>query len=153
MSETTRRNVLVGAAGAGAAAVLAACGSDTSSDTGSTGNTGGQAAPTAAGQQQGGQQAGSAALAKTSDIPVGGGKVFKEQDVVVTQPTQGNFKAFSATCTHQGCPVTSVANGTINCNCHLSKFSAADGSVKGGPAKAPLAAKNVTVQGDSIVLA
>jgi Rieske Fe-S protein len=49
--------------------------------------------------------------------------------------------------------VSSVANGTINCPCHNSKFSVTDGSVKGGPAKKPLAAKNVTVQGDSIVLA
>jgi Rieske Fe-S protein len=155
MSETTRRNVLAGAAGVGAAAVLAACGSN-SSDTGSTGgsdsNTAGQAAPTATGQQQGGQQAGAGAI-KKSDIPVGGGKVIKEQNVVVTQPTAGEFKAFSAKCTHAGCLVGSVANGTINCPCHGSKFSAADGSVKGGPATSPLASKSVTANGDSLTVA
>jgi nitrite reductase/ring-hydroxylating ferredoxin subunit len=150
MSETTRRNVLAGAAGVGAAAVLAACGSN-SSDTGSTGgsnNNGWQAAPTA-----GQQPAGSGALAKKSEIPVGGGKVLAEQGVVVTQPVAGEFKAFSAKCTHAGCLVGSVAGGTIICPCHNSKFSATDGSVKGGPASSALAAKNVTVQGDDIVLA
>jgi Rieske Fe-S protein len=154
MSETTRRNVLAGAAGVGAAAVLAACGGN-SSDTGSTGGTdsngGGQAAPTT-GQQQGGQQTGGAAI-KKSDIPVGGGKVIAEQGVVVTQPTAGQFKAFSAKCTHAGCTVGSVSNGTINCPCHGSKFSAADGSVKNGPATAPLASKTLTDSGDNLTVA
>jgi Rieske Fe-S protein len=150
MSETTRRSVLAGAAGVGAAAVLAACGTDspTPAPNPGTDTNGGQAAPTA-----GGQQAGSGVLAKASEIPVGGGKVIEGQKVVVTQPTAGQFKAFSATCTHAGCLVSSVVNGTINCPCHASKFSATDGSVQGGPAKSPLAAKNVTVQGDSVVLA
>ncbi|GII21690.1 Rieske (2Fe-2S) protein [Planosporangium mesophilum] len=155
MSETTRRGVIAGAAGVGAAAVLAACGSDTSSpapNTGTDSSGGAPSAPAASGQQQGGQQAG-AALAKTNEIPVGGGKVIESQKLVVTQPVAGEYKAFTAVCTHSGCLVTTVANGTINCPCHGSKFSAADGSVKGGPAKAPLAAKPVNVQGDSIVLA
>ena len=72
--------------------------------------------------------------------------------VVVTQPTAGVFKAFTAVCTHQGCIVASVANGTINCPCHGSMYSVADGSVKGGPAPAPLAAVPVTVAGDTITL-
>jgi Rieske Fe-S protein len=153
MSETTRRGVLAGAAGVGAAAVLAACGSsnDSSSSGSGTANTP-AAAPTTAGQQQGGQTGGGTAI-KAGDIPVGGGKIFKEQNVVVTQPTAGEFKAFSSTCTHMGCPVTAIANGTINCNCHQSKFSVADGSVKGGPATKPLPAKTVTVSGDSITVA
>jgi Rieske Fe-S protein len=155
MSETTRRGLLAGAAGVGAAAVLAACGND-SSNTGSGGSDAGSGAqagstPTA-GQEQGGQTGGGSGI-KTSDIPVGGGKVFKEQNVVVTQPTAGQFRAFSATCTHQGCPVGSVENGVIICPCHQSKFSAADGSVKSGPAKAPLPAKNVTVSGGNLTIA
>ncbi|GAA1788390.1 Rieske (2Fe-2S) protein [Planosporangium flavigriseum] len=159
MSETTRRNVLAGAAGVGAAAVLAACGGS-NSDTGSTADTNnnaganpaGPAAPTTAGQRQGGQQAGGSAI-KTSDIPVGGGKVFTEQGVVVTQPTAGQFKAFSAKCTHAGCNVNSVSGGAINCPCHGSRFSATDGSVQAGPARSPLAAKTVTVNGDSLTIA
>jgi Rieske Fe-S protein len=153
MSETTRRTVLAGAAGVGAAALLAACNSDDGSGTGNGSDGGQQAAPTAGGQQQAGQQGGGAALAKTSEIPVGGGKVIDGKSVVVTQPVAGQFKAFSSTCTHAGCTVSSVSNGTINCPCHGSRFSVKDGSVKSGPAPSGLAEKNVTVQGDSVVLA
>jgi Rieske Fe-S protein len=84
---------------------------------------------------------------------VGGGTVLAEQDVVVTQPTAGEFRAFSATCTHQGCPVSEVADGTINCNCHGSKFAVADGSVVDGPAKKPLPERRITVTGEEILLA
>jgi Rieske Fe-S protein len=76
-------------------------------------------------------------------VPVGGGTVFPDQSVVVTQPTPGEFRAFSAICTHQGCTVNAVSGGTINCPCHGSKFNITDGSVAAGPAKAPLAAKQV----------
>ncbi|MEV6811726.1 Rieske (2Fe-2S) protein [Micromonospora sp. NPDC051296] len=93
------------------------------------------------------------ALATLADIPVGGGQIFAEAGVVVTQPTAGTIKAYSATCTHQGCTVTSVADGTIVCACHNSVFDIADGSVRSGPAGAPLAAANVTVDGDAIRLA
>ncbi|MFF3502849.1 Rieske (2Fe-2S) protein [Streptomyces sp. NPDC003247] len=92
-------------------------------------------------------------LARTADIPVGGGKIFKDEKVVVTQPTEGDFKAFSAVCTHQGCTVASVADGTINCPCHRSSFKISDGAPTGGPATTPLPAERITVQGDSIVLA
>jgi nitrite reductase/ring-hydroxylating ferredoxin subunit len=94
-----------------------------------------------------------AALASTSDIPVGGGAVFAEQDVVVTQPAAGEFRAFSATCTHQGCPVTEVVDGTINCNCHGSKFAVEDGSVVDGPADTPLPERDISVTGEQIRLA
>ena len=71
-------------------------------------------------------------------IPVGGGKVFGDQQVVVTQPTAGQFKAFTSICTHMGCPVAEVADGTINCHCHGSRFDIATGEVKQGPATRPL---------------
>ena len=89
------------------------------------------------------------AIAKTADVPVGSGVIVDE--VVVTQPTAGVFKGFSTTCTHAGCAVNKVANGTIDCPCHGSKYNL-DGSVANGPATKPLEAKTVTVQGDSIVL-
>ena len=73
--------------------------------------------------------------------------------MVVTQPTAGDFKAFSATCTHQGCKVNAVTDGTIVCPCHKSMFSIEDGAVTGGPAKRPLPAKTISVEGDSILLA
>lgn len=93
------------------------------------------------------------ALAAAAAIPVGGGMIFAELDLVVTQPSAGQFKAFSATCTHQGCAVTSVADGQIVCACHGSYFAVADGAVTGGPAGAPLPERAVSVQNGSIVLA
>ncbi|MBX7266812.1 Rieske (2Fe-2S) protein [Micromonospora sp. Llam7] len=96
---------------------------------------------------------GTPALASLADIPVGGGAIFADAGVVVTQPTEGTIKAYSATCTHQGCTVTSVADGTIVCACHNSVFDIADGSVRSGPAGAPLPAATVTVDGDAIRLA
>ncbi|MFZ3556552.1 MULTISPECIES: Rieske (2Fe-2S) protein [unclassified Streptomyces] len=92
-------------------------------------------------------------LTKTSAIPVGGGKVFPDDKVVVTQPAKGDFKAFSAVCTHQGCTVKDVSGGTINCPCHGSKFKIADASVAGGPAPRPLDARQIKVTGNSITLA
>lgn len=92
-------------------------------------------------------------LAKTSDVPPGGGVVLGDKGVVVVQPQQGTFKAFTSTCTHQGCTVANVQGETINCTCHGSKFNIADGSVAEGPATQPLAEKKIAVQGDSIQLA
>lgn len=97
--------------------------------------------------------AGGAELASTSDIPVGGGKIFKDRKIVVTQPTKDEFKAFSAICTHQGCTVSTVANGTIDCPCHGSKYRITDASVVAGPAPRPLPAERITVEGNSIRLA
>ncbi|WP_327693918.1 Rieske (2Fe-2S) protein [Streptomyces sp. NBC_00459] len=92
-------------------------------------------------------------LATTADIPVGGGKIFKDEQVVVTQPKKGEFKAFTSICTHQQCPVANVTGGTINCTCHGSKFNITDGSVANPPATQPLAEKKITVAGNSIRLA
>jgi Rieske Fe-S protein len=89
------------------------------------------------------------AIAKTADVPVGSGVIV--DDVVITQPVAGEFKGFSSTCTHKGCAVNKVADGTIDCPCHGSKFNL-DGTVAKGPATKPLESKAVSVQGDSIVL-
>ena len=91
-------------------------------------------------------------LAKTSDIPVGGGKIFDAEKVVVTQPVAGEFKAFTAVCQHMGCTVASVSGGTINCPCHGSKYKITDASVVAGPAPRPLPAKQITVKGGDITL-
>ena len=87
-----------------------------------------------------------------ADIPVGGGKVFDALKVVVTQPTAGDFKAFSAICTHQGCMVNGVSNGVITCPCHGSQFDAATGAVRQGPATRPLPPKSVSVGSDGITV-
>jgi Rieske Fe-S protein len=96
---------------------------------------------------------GGGTLAKTSAVPVGGGMIFTDRKVVVTQPTQGDFKAFSAVCTHLGCTVSTVSGGTINCPCHGSKFRIADASVAAGPAPRPLPAQPITVKDGEILLA
>jgi Rieske Fe-S protein len=137
-ASTPSRRVVVAAVGAaGLALTLNACGSEDDSSSSSSSDT----------------AAGGSVLAKTSDIPEGGGKIFKDSGVVVTQPTAGEFKAFSSKCTHQGCAVTGITDGVITCPCHKSEFSVADGSVKKGPATQPLPEEKITVSGDSITLA
>ncbi|MFE3853723.1 Rieske (2Fe-2S) protein [Streptomyces griseorubiginosus] len=149
-----RRTVVAAVGAAGLAVALTACGSDSDSSDSSTSqadqNAGGGGASSDSGASSG---SGGTALAKTSDIPEGGGTIFKDKGVVVTQPTAGTFKAFSSKCTHQGCAVGSVAKGVIVCPCHNSEFSVEDGSVKKGPATQPLPAAQITVSGDSITLA
>jgi nitrite reductase/ring-hydroxylating ferredoxin subunit len=100
----------------------------------------------------GGAGSASGVTAKTADIPVGSGTIFPAAQTVITQPKSGEFKAFTAVCTHQQCIVADVTN-TINCQCHGSKFSITDGSVVNPPAQTPLAAKKVTVTGDTVSVA
>ncbi|MEE1942032.1 Rieske (2Fe-2S) protein [Streptomyces sp. TRM 70361] len=151
---TSRRSVLAAAGAVSLATTLTAC-SDSGNDSGyvdsgsadQQSGQSGQEQSDEAGGGDGGQE-----LAQASDIPEGGGTVFKDQKVVVTQPNPGEYKAFSAVCTHQGCLVSSVADGAIVCSCHNSRFSIADGSVQGGPATQPLAQANVSVEGGSVRL-
>lgn len=88
-------------------------------------------------------------IAGTADIPVGSGLIV--DGVVVTQPSKGVFAGFSAVCTHAGCTVSEIVDGTIVCPCHGSRFNL-DGSVANGPASRPLDARAVSVRGDSIIL-
>ncbi|MGV9627207.1 Rieske (2Fe-2S) protein [Streptomyces sp. NPDC003487] len=129
-SGPTRRTVVAAVGVAGAAVALTACGSGGGGDTSAKGTV----------------------VAKTSEIPEGGGKILTEHQVVVTQPTAGSFKAFSAKCTHQGCAVSGIRDGVITCPCHHSEFSIADGSVKKAPATRPLPEVPITVSGSDITL-
>ncbi|HZP53828.1 Rieske (2Fe-2S) protein [Actinocrinis sp.] len=157
---SSRRTVLRAAGVGGAAAAIgltaAACSSSSSgSSTGSSQNNaaagGGSSASAGSGSGSG---SGSSALAATSDIPVDGGKIVNtDGGIVITQPASGTYKAFTAICTHSGCTVGSVSDNQITCPCHGSVFSAKDGSVINGPAQAPLAAKNIKVDGGQIFLA
>ena len=151
--DLSRRGVLRGTAvGALALPVLAACGSD-GGDAGGAGGGGAEGGGETGGG--GGADGGSAgdALGSTSDVPVDGGVILPDQKTVLTQPGDGDIKAFTAVCTHQGCVVASVSDGTINCECHGSKFSIADGSVVNGPATSPLDEIAISVDGDTITLA
>lgn len=88
----------------------------------------------------------------TADVPVGGGVILEDSPYLVTQPTEGEYKAFSKVCTHQGCPVSEIKGESIKCFCHGSEFSITDGSVTQGPADKPLDAVNANVSGDTITL-
>lgn len=145
----TRRTVLAGTLGGLSLPLLAACGSGSTS----TPVAAPSRVPGGGASGSGTTHAGAGTpLGPTSAVPVGGGTVFKDQQVVVTQPRAGEFKAFSAVCTHQGCLVDSVSGGEIVCPCHGSAFSAKDGSVVAGPAPAPLPAESIKVSGGTIRL-
>jgi Rieske Fe-S protein len=91
-------------------------------------------------------------LAAVGDIPVGGGKIFTAEKVVVTQPAADEYRAFSAVCTHVGCLVNQVADGTIDCPCHGSQFRITNGAVVTGPAMSPLPPKKIKIEAGKVVL-
>ncbi|MEU7280514.1 Rieske (2Fe-2S) protein [Streptomyces sp. NPDC045431] len=133
-ASTPRRTVLAASAAA-TAALVTACGGGGDGE----------------GPTDGGSPAGEE-LARAADIPVGGGRIFADRQVVVTQPSEGEFRAFSAICTHQRCTVGSVANGVIRCPCHGSTFRVEDASVVTGPATRPLPAREISVSEGAIRL-
>ena len=156
----TRRHALGAAAMVGVAVpTLAACSGDAddvASDPDAT--SGGTSPSTPTSSIPGSSTPGSStptssapadALATKADIPVGGGVIFADAGVVITQPTEGTFHGFTIVCTHQGCQVNSVTD-TINCPCHNSTYSIEDGSVVGGPAPAPLTDVPLDIEGNNI---
>ena len=150
---STRRVVLLGAGALGATAVLAGCGTD-SSGTNPNGtdfdNDPIPAGSTAAdGTNSGGGNG--TVLVAASEVAVGGGVI--KGDLVITQPAEGTYKAFSKVCTHQGCDVSEIADGQIVCRCHNSFFSIKDGAPTAGPATKPLAETKVELDGDNVVTA
>jgi Rieske Fe-S protein len=132
--------------------VLAACGGSSSTPAAqppASSDTSGASSPSGDG--------GATALVAVADVPVGGGVILKQQNIVVTQPTKNTFEGFSATCTHQGCQLATVSDGTINCGCHGSQFAITDGANVTGPSGsaagsvAALGKVPVTRQGADIV--
>jgi Rieske Fe-S protein len=154
----SRRALLIGA-GATCAAMVTGCTTYDANNGGFLGQSSAPGRATASSASGEGSAAGTPAtsapaanvLATTSEVPDGGGKIIDGKNIVLTQPQAGSFRAFTAVCTHQGCIVSTVSGGTINCPCHGSKFSIKDGSVVNGPATAPLAAITIKVEGTSIV--
>jgi Rieske Fe-S protein len=163
-STATRRGVLAGVGLVGLAGVITACGAGGTSSSPSGGtNTGGTntsgattgapgGAGTASSDPASSDPGAAGALTSTSEIPVGSGMIFPAQQVVVTQPTAGEYKAFTAVCTHMGCIVNQISDGTIDCPCHGSEYSIKTGAVVRGPAPLPLAAKKIKITGDNIFL-
>lgn len=132
-----RRTALAGAGVAATALTLTACTT-----------YGGSEAPAPAPANGVREQGQGVELAKVADVPVGGGLI--SGDTVITQPSEGSFQGFSATCTHLGCKVNEVVGGLIKCPCHKSDFNL-DGTVAGGPAPRPLDGRSIRVDGDRIV--
>ncbi|WP_028652260.1 Rieske (2Fe-2S) protein [Nocardioides halotolerans] len=150
------RRTLGGLAAAGVGVpLLAACADEPETGSEPTRSPSSASAPSSgdAPTETGGAAPGGEALTTTAAVEVGGGAIFPDQEVVVTQPTAGEFKCFTAVCTHQGCLVSSVSDGTINCDCHGSQYSIENGEVEQGPATFPLDEVPITVSGDSISLA
>ncbi|UQA96097.1 Rieske (2Fe-2S) protein [Streptomyces halobius] len=114
-----RRTMLRGAALAGAAGFgLAACSPE---------NGDASAGPTAP-----------VDLGSAAEVPVGGARLYREDRLVVSQPAKGEFKCFSAKCTHAGCVLTEIEKKQGTCPCHGSRFDVTTGEVIQGPASDPL---------------
>jgi nitrite reductase/ring-hydroxylating ferredoxin subunit len=143
--DPTRRAFVRGICGTVYAAALAGCGDGHRSAAPAAPGPGTPPRPTAPTGTE-------PALVATSDIPVGGGKIFPNHRLVVTRPAAGDLRAFTAICTHDGCTLTAVADATINCPCHGSRFAITDGAVVMGPATRALTSRTIRVQGDSIIL-
>ncbi|MGL5858466.1 MAG: Rieske (2Fe-2S) protein [Angustibacter sp.] len=139
----SRRSVVRGAGALLATGTaLAACGEGDSPPASSTGSAATSAAPSGGGVE----------LGPAADVPVGGGMIFADAKVVVSQPEQGTFKAFSTTCTHKQCAVTEIDGDAVVCPCHGSRFSLTDGSPTQGPATAPLEPRQVQESGGALTL-
>lgn len=153
MTAINRRRALSGSAAVAVGVpLLVACGDDadtSASDPATSSSPDASSSPS----EDGAAAAGGAVLASAADVPVGGCLVVPDAKVVVTQPAEGDFRAFTAVCTHQGCLVETSSDGEIPCPCHASRFSLEDGSPLSGPATAALAAVEITVDGDSITRA
>ncbi|MEL4504096.1 Rieske (2Fe-2S) protein [Luteococcus sp. H138] len=87
---------------------------------------------------------------KAAEVPVGSAKIIEDSNFVVSQPTAGEYKAFTRLCPHAGCKVSQVEKAEIVCTCHNSRFSAADGSRLSGPAAAGLGKATAKLEGDTV---
>src|SRR5215217_1896728 len=159
------------ALGVGAAcASLVACGGGASSSGGGDsggGNSGGGGPYGGGGSGGGGSdggskassggdaQAGGAAIASESEVAPGSAYKFEDSGnpAVLVHLKSGDFVAYSAVCTHQGCTVA-YKGGKLACPCHGSVFDPAKGAeVVAGPAPTPLPEIPVKVEGGQVVRA
>src|SRR5215210_6821035 len=157
--------------GVGAAcASLVACGGGASSggsgggksggdsgggDYGGGGSGGGSSGGGSQGSSGGDAKAGGAAIAGESEVAPGSAVTFKDSGnpAVLVHLKNGDFVAYSAICTHQGCKVA-YQGGNLACPCHGSVFDPAKGAeVVAGPAPRPLPEIPVKVQGGEVVRA
>ena len=149
--DASRRAVMGGLVGMGVGMpLLSACGSE--EDSGGSDDATDTGSGNGAGGAEGSGTTSSGTIGKTSDVPVGSAKIYKGEKVMISQPIEGQFKAFSTICTHEQCAITKLDGAEIECSCHLSRFKIADGSVAEGPATKPLAELKVTVTGEDLTV-
>ncbi|MFJ2646822.1 Rieske (2Fe-2S) protein [Streptomyces sp. NPDC087420] len=130
-----RRTVLKGAALAGAAGLgVAACSTES--------KLGHAETPTPTAPEP---------LGAASEVPVGGAKLYREQRVIVYCPAKGEYKGFSAQCTHAGCLLEKLEGTIGDCPCHGSRFDVTTGEAVHGPATVPLPKVPVRLEGDNLV--
>jgi Rieske Fe-S protein len=75
-----------------------------------------------------------------SDVPPGRAVQFSDANgdpAWLLHEPNGDFRAFSAICTHAGCAVD-LSGGEFVCPCHGGSYSAATGAVLAGPPPSPL---------------
>lgn len=92
--------------------------------------------------------------AKLSEVPVNSGKIFKfgNKPGILVHTSTGEFKAFSAVCTHLEC-IVQYRDDTkqIWCACHNGQYNLSGKNI-GGPPPRPLEEFKVNTRGDEIVV-
>lgn len=82
----------------------------------------------------------------------GGWLLINERKVLVLNTGNNEFSALTSICTHTGCDNEwSFSNSVLICGCHDSRFDT-NGNVLSGPASAPLASFEVTVQNNTVTV-
>lgn len=140
-----RREVLGIATAATAAVALSACAAEPEAID--------STAPSATVDEAPAELSGEILLGLASDVMVGSGNKFMVDEmltILVTQPKAGDYRGFSATCTHSGCIVTGVQEGEIACGCHGARFDVESGAVLAGPARTALGRINIELRGDEL---
>jgi Rieske Fe-S protein len=160
------RFIKLGAAlgvGAAGTSILAACGggqekaSSPASDQEVTGRVEGATEATQGGGASVAQVAGGGLIAQESDVTPGSAVEFTDEELgqpaVLVRLENGDFKAYSAVCTHRGCTVN-YRDGKLACPCHGSVYDPArDAAVEAGPAPTPLTEIPVEVRGGEVIRA
>lgn len=86
---------------------------------------------------------------------VGGSQVVASTagKIIIIRTGETKFAAFSAHCTHKrGLLSYDSEKNQLSCPNHGSKFDAADGSVRNGPAEKPLPSYNAQGSADSVTI-
>ena len=143
----TRRTVVASGIAATGAVTLAACAAEVEPEPVET------TPPSATVNEAPAELVGEVLLGTTEEVMVGSGTKFMVNEsltILVTQPKEGVFRAFSAKCTHAGCIVTGIRDDEIACGCHGARFNPDNGEPVAGPAKSPLGKIQLEVRGSDL---